>query len=356
MREETMSWHALTIFSEKILNDCNVLNSATWSYASDHANENVSFEARRRARRRHFKRIAAIVVDKWLAFSSARLRAARHYWRKMQLASLFAFKRAVTQAHIHYKNMLVLRSRFRYQRISKVLHTWLQVAHYRQLVRQISHVHHVKRQRRIQTSVMRMWLARTLEGRSFRRQEAKAVYFRNLILLSKGVRTLQAHVVRKRQSAWRLACAVNFRVYSLTQRAWLAFLDFLAFRAEKELHRELASRHAVRRRYSSVCLAWRMEVANIRTNRKQWIEFLENFRADATSRTLRTVISEWSAVASRSRTASLFLHRCQVGRKLRIKTQVLSRCAHHHRHALFTYLVFSPYSLCRLIFKNLQKS
>jgi hypothetical protein len=201
----------------------------------------------KRARRAHRKRIAGIVVQRWLSFASNRLRAYRHHRRKLLLAGIVAFVTQVHSINRITRKAAILRGKFNYRRTCASFWEWWGLVQRKRALRcTCQQVHHTTTLR-VLRGAWREWIAFLARQRHEQRSRAKAEVFFSSLLASKSVHAWRKYTCLRSKKAWQCALATE---YAGTRRCHV----FLA--AWKQVaHRTRRGREVAEAKYHQACRA-----------------------------------------------------------------------------------------------------
>ncbi|KAG2483104.1 hypothetical protein HYH03_017998 [Edaphochlamys debaryana] len=219
-------------------------------------------EEARRARRRHRKRVASIVVAQWKVFAAERLRAVaarRHQERRLLTAALVAWQVQAGAGRARLRQAAVFDLKRSVLRVGRCLQAWHDVARRSAALRALLEQGVVDRQLRVARKVVRAWHGRCLYAAEKRRRQLQAWYYWCFAALSRAIRGWHAWLQRRRAKATRLARADAHASAARKRRvfaAWRQRRSALAWKAAAG-----AKAEAFRHRWARVGVLRRWRVA-----------------------------------------------------------------------------------------------
>lgn len=270
-----------------------VTSSCACSSQGGHA-----LDVHRRALRKHRKQVARIVVDKWIQFTAPSIRARRHFRRKLLLACVLGLGREVLHQRAVHREMLVLRSRFAWQRLHSCLAEWRGVVRDEVASRLLLRGMHAQLKKRRISQAFQCWTLFALHLRSKRRQLIKAAYFRAFMLKSKASRALQDHLRRSRTKAWNQAQAVYQRSQAISREAlaaWAAYLCRKQARRAQAKHAAGVAEQALRQR---TVRGWHAFSTRRAALRLQWVLSMQKICRDQRQASVALTLRKWQREVS----------------------------------------------------------
>jgi hypothetical protein len=283
------------------------------------ADKHADSQEAQRARRRHRRRIARIVVDHWKSFARERLlllAAARHHARKLLLAGYYALQSNVSRERALWRRACIFDVRRSFLALSQLLGGWASAVRWRKEARlRVAHLQRVAAVGRLRQSLA-AWRGAVQSSHLSHKQLMQAHYYHAYTVVTKSLHRWRLHASHAAHKRRRRALGLRFWARGQLRRALLAWREAAALqRAVQQLHLAAATfQHAS---YSKrAWVGWRGEVHWAQQARLRLHQACVALDLQLLRGTVAAALALWQQRLGRRRTASLLARTLSLRRQL----------------------------------------
>ncbi|GLC46876.1 hypothetical protein PLESTM_001937200 [Pleodorina starrii] len=261
-------------------------------------------EEARRARRRHRKRVARIVVDHWKAFAAEGLRAVvarRHLRRRLLTAAWVAWQTETASARSRLRLAAVYDMKRSYLGLGRCVQAWSAAAKRLARLRSLEERVALSRLLRQSRACLRAWRRRCYDAAEKRRRQLQAWFYYSFSTLTRALRKWRAWADGRRAKARRVAWASERHAAALGRKALAAWRRRLAHRRWKAAATEAAAGLRRRGALRAALRGWRDGAAARRVAREAAAAALRAAAAGMEAQVAAAAFVEWKAYAAERR-------------------------------------------------------